>query len=366
MCQRALAVTTADHNNEPAFHRRGRAKRANARAILRVAKASSLLANHHSAQQMPYYGTANSKSKEWDCPSCETKANRGWRMWCRLCGLQRPGSNQQSFSKVAAAPSPQVKTLQAQIQKLKAENKKLTEGDSSTIEADPNQDVLDAIAKFDVLIKAATGDAMADTRQDLQAKQLELRKRFQSAKPLPIQHVAASRKLAAAEKSLEKLREGLAAKQSQLEAIQANIVEQHEAIAAKEAEIMRHRDVYLRTQASGPEVPEVLIADVYFGDSEADQQRTNSQAENKQLLELWEHKRPSKEPPSKPSSNSQAPVDKDKSDAAGGVPLADGLALVDVFDVDMDQMWNVVQGVESKRDLEQLVQAQWFERTKQG
>ena len=53
VCQRALAVTTADHNNEPAFHRRGRAKRANARAILRVAKASSLLANHHSAQQMP-------------------------------------------------------------------------------------------------------------------------------------------------------------------------------------------------------------------------------------------------------------------------------------------------------------------------
>ena len=289
-------------------------------------------------------------------------------MWCRLCGLQRPGSNQQSFSKVAAAPSPQVKTLQAQIQKLKAENKKLTEGGSSTIEADPNQDVLDAIAKFDVLIKAATGDAMADTRQDLQAKQLELRKRFQSAKPLPIQHVAASRKLAAAEKSLEKLREGLAAKQSQLEEIQANIVEQHEAIAAKEAEIVRHRDVYLRTQASGPEVPEVLIADSCFGDSEADQQLKKFQAENKQLLELWEHKRQSKEPPPKPSASSQAkaPVDKDNSDAAGAVLPADGPAPVDYFDVDMDEMWSAVQGVKSKRDLEELVQAQGFKRTKQG
>ena len=122
----------------------------------------------------------------------------------------------------------------------------------------------------------------------------------------------------------------------------------------------------MRTQASGLEVPEVLIADVYFGDSEADQQLKKFQAENKQLLELWEHKRQSKEPPSKPSSSSQAPVDNDKSDAAGGVPPADGPAPVDYFDVDMDEMWNAVQGVKSKRDLEQLVQAQGFKRTKQG
>ncbi len=108
---------TALREKEPSWHRRARRRRGEARAILRVAKASALLNCHHSAQNhfrydrdgfddyghdvdsMPQLQSAGDGGggggkkvdaktlfHDWDCGTCGTRANFGSRASCRTCG----------------------------------------------------------------------------------------------------------------------------------------------------------------------------------------------------------------------------------------------------------------------------------------
>ncbi len=113
------AAATPQRHAEPAWHRRARRKRGEARAWLRVASAQRLLEAHHSAQRcrqqvLPAMPDGQSKGKgqknaggkgrggkggggdgkggssagdggAWDCHLCGLPANFGWRLRCRGC-----------------------------------------------------------------------------------------------------------------------------------------------------------------------------------------------------------------------------------------------------------------------------------------
>ncbi len=110
--------STAQRQGEPAWHRRRRRARGEARALLRVAAAANLLQRHHSAQnQMPSVlgGKKGQKGKgstggggggnggkggglstdsrtqpgDWACLLCGVQANRDWRERCRNCQAYR-------------------------------------------------------------------------------------------------------------------------------------------------------------------------------------------------------------------------------------------------------------------------------------
>ncbi len=113
-------VSTTQRAGEPAWHRRQRRDRANARALLRVASASHLLQQHHSAmpngpkgkgtkaagsgaggkgtgKQGTERGDLMWKSGEpqpgdWDCIICGLGNNRSWRPRCRGCDALRKKS----------------------------------------------------------------------------------------------------------------------------------------------------------------------------------------------------------------------------------------------------------------------------------
>ncbi len=84
---------TAQRTGEAAWHRRDRRKRAQARTLLRVANATALLSNHHSAQGMGKggkgkgeYGQRSKSSTDWVCPvnAC-SYINFAYRTRCRIC-----------------------------------------------------------------------------------------------------------------------------------------------------------------------------------------------------------------------------------------------------------------------------------------
>ncbi len=121
--------STAQRLGEPAWHRRRRRDRGNARALLRIAAAANLLNGHHSAQNpMPdaqlggkgQKGKSNQLGKgaggggggrasvgsqasrpqrgDWPCHICGTLANRDWRERCRSCDAYRSVDMERAFA----------------------------------------------------------------------------------------------------------------------------------------------------------------------------------------------------------------------------------------------------------------------------
>ncbi len=100
---RDLPVTTAPR--EPAWHRRARRARGEARALLRVASGAALIRKHHSAQpeerpsahmgdgawkrDAPFLEGLG-KDPTWACSGCGRKGNWHKRAFCR-CGREPPG-----------------------------------------------------------------------------------------------------------------------------------------------------------------------------------------------------------------------------------------------------------------------------------
>ncbi len=94
-CPAAVAArgATAQRTGEPAWHRRDRRRRAQARTLLRVANAAAILGNHHSAQGMGKNnkgkgddGRRSKQFDDWVCPinAC-SYVNFAYRKRCRLC-----------------------------------------------------------------------------------------------------------------------------------------------------------------------------------------------------------------------------------------------------------------------------------------
>ncbi len=106
-----LVVATARVGGEPAWHRRQRRARAQARTLVRVAAAKSILASHHSSQKIAatcnhYVGLSDvqdmardetefaagaSRHPYWSC-GCGTADNWGDRRRCRSCKRDAPFS----------------------------------------------------------------------------------------------------------------------------------------------------------------------------------------------------------------------------------------------------------------------------------
>ena len=94
-------------HSEPAWHRRARRERAQARVLLRVAAATRLLSNHHSS--MP-----NWKNNQWKCcapgpstpkghPTLCGTVNYGWRHSCRTCEVAWNAETQLNGKRAAKA-----------------------------------------------------------------------------------------------------------------------------------------------------------------------------------------------------------------------------------------------------------------------
>ncbi len=149
------SVSTTQRAGEPAWHRRQRRHRANARALLRVATASHLLQLHHSA--MPNGSSAGKGTKaagsgaggkgggkqgadrgefmwrsgepqpgDWDCHICGLGNNRNWRPKCRGCEALRKKSA--TGCGVAQARQPPIvtkefTTAERQLQRQKQDQK---------------------------------------------------------------------------------------------------------------------------------------------------------------------------------------------------------------------------------------------------
>ncbi len=119
------AAPTAQRRCEPAWHRRARRARGNARALLRVASAAQLLRDHHSAQRLPVSpmpnAAASSKGQrgvaaipgkggkgggagggplpsDWACHLCGCRDNRDWRRRCRRCEALRDDDLEKQLS----------------------------------------------------------------------------------------------------------------------------------------------------------------------------------------------------------------------------------------------------------------------------
>ncbi len=137
----ARRLSTAQRRGEPAWHRRQRRARGNARTLLRVAAASRLLDSHHSAQRSPPPvppampdaaprgkggkggggrggkggvgggrdggdGPTAAGGRAWNCPLCFLPANYAWRTRCRGCNAHPPrGGNPRGGSTGPAASS---------------------------------------------------------------------------------------------------------------------------------------------------------------------------------------------------------------------------------------------------------------------
>ncbi len=95
-----LGLTATIRSAEPAWHRRQRKKRGEARTLLRIAAAADLLNRHHSAQMpFPQNGSGGERKEsiistmrdgKWDCNICGTAGNWATRYKCRACTAYGP------------------------------------------------------------------------------------------------------------------------------------------------------------------------------------------------------------------------------------------------------------------------------------
>ncbi len=158
--------STAQRQGEPAWHRRQRRLRGNARALLRVAAAARLTACHHSAQRhrggwhaaaaaasfaadpMPNAAAGSKGGKgggapgghggkgaqgdrpagagagprpgDWPCTICGSPDNRAWRTRCRVCDAYR---NRAMANAMATAAKPKTNFAERQLQQQRAAQK---------------------------------------------------------------------------------------------------------------------------------------------------------------------------------------------------------------------------------------------------
>ncbi len=107
----AVLAATARAGGEPAWHRRQRRTRAQARTLVRLAAAKSILDHHHSRQRAPAahshhvgptgvqnmakdeaeFAAGASRHPYWSC-GCGTSDNWGDRRRCRTCKREAPFS----------------------------------------------------------------------------------------------------------------------------------------------------------------------------------------------------------------------------------------------------------------------------------
>ncbi len=176
-CSLCRCVSTTQRQGEPAWHRRQRRERGNARALLRVAAAAHLTSCHHSGQRqarswrraaasidpsaapMPNGGKGGKGGKstggkgaqgdhassmgagprhgDWACTICGIPDNRSWRARCRICdayrnksmakALEAAGKQQQSL---AERQLQQQRTSQQNQRREDSEKKKLKEANA--------------------------------------------------------------------------------------------------------------------------------------------------------------------------------------------------------------------------------------------
>ncbi len=192
---------TAQRRGEPAWHRRERRARGNARALLRVAAAGRLLEGHHSAQRrssstVPRMPDASSRGKggkgggakggkggaggksssagpgkSWDCPLCFLPANYGWRLRCRGCdAYQRrpdgvggggPGAANASGAHGGQSTNRGLSFAERQLQLAKNDQRKQRK-DATERE---NKELREELAR----LRAAGGSGKASSRQSAAA-----------------------------------------------------------------------------------------------------------------------------------------------------------------------------------------------------
>ncbi len=149
----SLRASTAQRAGEPAWHRRQRRARGNARALVRIAAAARLLGQHHSAQRSPMpnaqkgrgagtgkggggggggkSGNGGNGSQalpgDWACHICKVQANRDWRERCRSCHAYRSVEMERAFAEQAQRQSQQQRRSTQQQQHQRQQQQRLQE-----------------------------------------------------------------------------------------------------------------------------------------------------------------------------------------------------------------------------------------------
>ncbi len=154
LCCSLARARTAQRAGEPAWHRRQRRARGNARALVRVAAAARLLEQHHSSQTRGYPMPNASKGKgansgkgggggggggksgngvngsraqpgDWACHICGVQANRDWRERCRNCSAYRSVEMERVFADHAQRQSQQQRRSNQQQQQQRQQQQRL-------------------------------------------------------------------------------------------------------------------------------------------------------------------------------------------------------------------------------------------------
>ena len=212
-CLTSGVLLVAATTSEPAWHRRARARRADARTLLRVASAQRLLAEHHSAQRGP--GTRRSplshavtsmgsdeEKTAWLCKSCKGPdgkpfQNRGTRKECFKCkvgkgacfagavgdgtskrtsnhtrGTRQANSRPSAADIVAKQALQQKREMEQQLQQLRSELAEVKKGNlappACEMEADSHDDEKEAKAELATL--RADLKQLQSLSADLQAR----------------------------------------------------------------------------------------------------------------------------------------------------------------------------------------------------
>ncbi len=206
-CLARPTFATPQRAGEPAWHRRARRKRGDARAWLRVAAASRVLAAHHSCQHhghlvhsaMPYgsnrgKGTSSTSSgggkngkggggggkgggaaadgPQWDCHMCGLPGNFGWRLRCRGCEAIRKGKGPGSVLPAAAELNknghPQ-SLAERQVRQLREEQRKQRQADE-----EEKRQLREALARMRAETEERKGKAADEDEGDVDGDEMDV------------------------------------------------------------------------------------------------------------------------------------------------------------------------------------------------
>ncbi len=194
---------TPQRAGEPAWHRRARRQRGEARAWLRVAAAGRVLASHHSRQhhdrfafvEMPNGATRgkgsssgggkggkggggggkgggpSSDSPQWDCHICGLPGNFGWRLRCRGCDAIRRGKGPTTVLPAAAEPknahSPSL--AERQVRQMREEQRKQRLAD-----AEEKRQLREALARMRAEVEGRNGKVADEDDADVDVDEMDV------------------------------------------------------------------------------------------------------------------------------------------------------------------------------------------------
>ncbi len=201
---RPLFVATPQRAGEPAWHRRARRQRGEARAWLRVAAAGRALASHHSRQNHGHLGSSampnglsrgkgsasgsgkggkggggggkgggtSADSPQWDCHICGLPGNFGWRLRCRGCDAIRRGKGPTSVLPAAAehgkSGSPQ-SLAERQVKQLREEQRKQRQADE-----EEKRQLREALARLRTEAEGRKGKASVEDDGDVDGDEMDV------------------------------------------------------------------------------------------------------------------------------------------------------------------------------------------------